>query len=349
MEDKPDASRVEGGDPTAEKARVLATDDRPDAFGLIERALGEAYDCKFATRADAALELLERQRFQLALCGIQGPNDSGLELVEEIARAYPDTGIVIVAAVDDLGVIEHAFRLGACGYLSKPLWSGQLLITVANALRQQQLKVAAREIAECLASAIEMHDPETRQHLAGVASIAGLLGAELGFGPDRVALLRAATPMHDVGTVAIPGGVLYKHDRLTESERERMKSHTTVGHEILTDSESTLLKMAATIALTHHERVDGSGYPGGLRGEEIAIEGRIVAVADAFDALLCDKHYRPAFTVEEAIELILQERGARFDPEVVDALVENLDEALELRGRAPLEQLRRQLGEQSHG
>lgn len=349
MEDKPDASRVEGGDSTVEKAQVLAADDRPDAFGLIERAIGETYDCKFATCADAALELLERQRFQLALCGIQSPNESGLVLVEEIARAYPDTGIVVVAAVDDLRVIEHAFRLGACGYLSKPLWSGQLLITVANALRQQQLKVAAREIAECLASAIEMHDPGTRQHLTGVASIAGLLGSELGFDPDRVVLLRAATPMHDVGTVAIPDGVLFKQDRLTESERERMKSHTTVGHEILVDSESRLLKMAAKIALTHHERFDGSGYPQGLREGEIPIEGRIVAVVDAFDALLCDKHYRPAFTVEEAIELILQERGTRFDPKVVDTLVENLDEALALRGRAPHEQLRRQLDEQPHG
>lgn len=333
MEEKTDASRVEGGG-SAERARVLATDERPDVFDLIERALGKTYECRFATRDEAALELLDRQRFDLALCAIQNPNESGLALVEEIVRAYPDTGLVVIAAVDDLRVIEHAFRLGACGYVSKPLWSGQLLITVANALRQQQLKIAAREIAERLAGAIEMHNPGARRHLAGTASIAALLGAALGFDPDRVVLLRAATPLHDIGTIAVPGGVLHKRDRLTESERERMEAHTMVGHELLAGSESRLLRMAATIALTHHERFDGNGYPDGLHGEEIPIEGRIVAVVDAFDALLCAKQYRHAFTVEEAIELILQERGTRFDPRVVDVLAENLEEALALRGGA---------------
>lgn len=331
MEDRRDATRAEGGG-SSEKVHVLAADEQSDAFGLIERALGDAYECKFATRASAALEMLERQRFQLALCGIERPNESGLVLVEEIARVYPDTGIVVVAAVDDLRVIEHAFRLGACGYLSKPLWSGQLSITVANALRQQQLKLAAREIAERLASAVEMHDPGARRHLSGVAAIAALLGSELGLDADRVVLLRAAAPMHDIGTIATPDGVLRKRDRLTESERERMEDHTTVGHELLVDSESELLRMAAKIALTHHERFDGSGYPQGLCENEIPIEGRIVAVADAFDGLLSDRHYRPAFTAEEATQLIVQERGIHFDPDVVDALVDNLDEVLALRG-----------------
>jgi putative two-component system response regulator len=111
-----------------------------------------------------------------------------------------------------------------------------------------------------------------------------------------------------------------------------MRSHTTVGYEILVDSETELLRMAGRIALTHHERFDGSGYPHGLRGEEIPIEGRIVAVADAFDALLSDRHHRPAFTVEEATQLIVRRRGTQFDPEVVDALLDNIDEALALRG-----------------
>ena len=333
MEDKRDASRVEGGG-SSEKASVLAADDRPDAFDLIERSLGQSYECKFATCTDAALELLEQQRFQLALCSIENSAESGLALAEEIARAYPDTGIVVVAAIDDLRVIDHAFRLGACGYMSKPLWSGQLLITVTNALRQQQLKLAAREIAERLAAAIEMHDPGASRHLTAVASIAALLGSELGLDPDRVVLLRVAMPMHDIGTIATPTGVLHKRDRLTESERKRMEAHTTVGHEILDDAESALLKTAARIALTHHERFDGCGYPQGLREEEIPIEGRIATVADAFDALLSDKPHRAAFTPGEAIELMLQERSTRFDPQVVDALAENLDEALALRSGA---------------
>lgn len=333
MEDKPDASRVEGGD-SGEKASVLAADERPDAFDLIERSLGKAYECRFATCADAALDLLEKQRFQIALCSIEGSDESGLALAEEIAHGYPDTGIVVVTAIDDLRVIEHAVRLGACGYMSKPLWSGQLLMTVANALRQQQLKLAAREIAVCLAGAIEMHNPDARRHLIAVASIATLLGSELGLDPDRVVLLRVAMPMHDVGTIATPTGVLHKRDRLTESERQRMEAHTTVGREVLGDSESALLKTAAKIALTHHERFDGSGYPQGLREEEIPIEGRIATVADVFDVLLCDKPHRAAYTAAETIELMLQDRGTRFDPQVVDALAEHLDEALALRAGA---------------
>jgi HD-GYP domain-containing protein (c-di-GMP phosphodiesterase class II) len=194
-----------------------------------------------------------------------------------------------------------------------------------------QLRLAAREAAEHLAAAIEMHNPDARRHLAAVGSIAALLGSELGLDADRLAFLRAAAPMHDVGTIAVPGGVLHKRDRLTDSERECVRTHTTVGHEILAGSESMPLRMAAKIALTHHERFDGSGYPQGLRESEIPIEGRLVAVADTFDALLSERHYRAAFTVEEAAQLIAQERGTHFDPAVVDALLENLDEALALR------------------
>jgi putative two-component system response regulator len=184
--------------------------------------------------------------------------------------------------------------------------------------------LAAQETAERLAGAIEMHDPEIDSHLTRMASTAALLGAKLGLDADRVALLRAAAPMHDVGKIATPDGVLRKKGPLTPSERKRMESHTTVGHEILADSASELLSMAATIALTHHEWFDGNGYPQGLSGEEIPLEGRIVAVADVFDALLSDRPYRPAMTTEQAMELIEEESGTHFDPDVVKALTGNL-------------------------
>ncbi|HKB52312.1 MAG TPA: HD domain-containing phosphohydrolase, partial [Solirubrobacterales bacterium] len=191
---------------------------------------------------------------------------------------------------------------------------------------------AAQETAERLAGAIEMHDPEIDRHLIRMALTAALLGAELALGADRVALLRAAAPMHDVGKIATPDGVLRKRGPLTTSEREWMESHTTVGRQILAGSESELLALAATIALTHHEWFDGSGYPRGLRNGEIPLEGRIVAVADVFDALLSDRPYRPAMTTEQAMKLIEEESGTHFDPDVVKALTGNLDEALALRG-----------------
>ena len=336
---------------------------------LIERSLGDRYECELAESAAEAREKLAGGSFQLALCDIQMPGDSGLVLAEEIAAGRPETAVVMLTGVDDPEVAEQAFRIGAHGYLVKPFWSGQLLITVANALRQHRLEIAERrrheallggaeekaealrhelieaqrraigdlqasrqETVERLARAIEMHDLETGRHVHRMAAVAALLGSKLGLAPDRALLLRAAAPMHDVGKIATPDGVLRKQGRLTAEERQRMQAHTVVGHEILSDSESELLRMAAEIALTHHEWFDGSGYPQGLRGERIPLEGRIVAVADVFDALLSDRPYRPAMDVAGATELIASERGTHFDPRVVDALLDNLDEALALRG-----------------
>lgn len=335
----------------------------------MERSLGDRYECEFATSVAAAREKLTGSLFHLAMCDIQMPGEAGLVLVEELARNHPETAIVLITGIDNPKIAEDAIRLGAKGYLVKPFWPSQLRITAANALRQHELEVAERarhrallgspvekmealrhelveaqrraiedlrasrqETVERLAAATELHDLDSACHIERMASIAALLGAELGLDPGRVQLLRTAATLHDIGNVATPDGVLRKRGKLTPSERERMKSHTVVGHRILAGSDSELLELAATTALTHHEWFDGSGYPQGLCRDEIPIEGRIVAVADVFDALLSDRPYRPAFSLEEATDLIAKERETHFDPEPVDALLENLDVALSLRG-----------------
>lgn len=352
----------------AETARILAVDDQPEILRLVDRALGERYECEFATSVAEAREKLARSPFQLALCDIQMPGESGLVLVEEIARDHPDTSIVMATGIDDPEVAARTLELGAHGYLVKPFWPGQLLITAANALRQHQLELVERarhaallgsaeeraealrhelieaqrraiaelrlsrqETVERLARALEMHDGETGRHINRMASIAALLGERLGLDAERVLLLRAAAPMHDVGKIATPDGILQKAGPLSAEERAEMERHTTIGHEILAGSKSELLRMGATIALTHHERFDGSGYPQGLAEEDIPLEGRIVAVADVLDALLSDRCYRSAFTVREAVEEIEEGRGSHFDPKIVDLLLQNLDEALTLR------------------
>jgi PAS domain S-box-containing protein len=195
-----------------------------------------------------------------------------------------------------------------------------------------ELRLSRQETVERLTRAIELHDLSTGKHVDRMARVASFLGAHLGLDAERVHLLRVAAPMHDVGKIATPSEILRKAGPLTPEEREEMKRHTTVGHEILANSESELLRVAATIALTHHENYDGSGYPRGLAGEEIPLEGRITALADVFDALLSDRHYRPALTVEETVEVIKKGRGGQFDPQMVDLLLEHLDEALLLRG-----------------
>jgi PAS domain S-box-containing protein len=195
----------------------------------------------------------------------------------------------------------------------------------------EELRHSRLETIEGLAKAIELHDSPTADHVNRMGAISAFLGAQLGFEPDRVQLLRAVAPMHDVGKIEAPAALLRKTGPLNEDERAEMERHTVVGHAIFADFESDLSRLAATIALTHHERYDGSGYPQGLVAEEIPLEGRITAVADVFDALLSDRSYRPAMSVDEAVEIIKEGRGTHFDPQIVDALLEHIDEALRIR------------------
>jgi PAS domain S-box-containing protein len=195
----------------------------------------------------------------------------------------------------------------------------------------EELRSSRQETVERLARAIELHDTETGRHVNRMARLASYLGSQLGLDDEQILLLRAAAPMHDVGKIATPVEILRKSSALTPEERKEMERHTEVGHQILSGSESELLQMAARIALTHHEWFNGNGYPRGLAGEEIPIEGRIVAVADVFDALLSDRPYRAAMSVDEAVKVMREGRETHFDPEVVDCLLEHLEDALELR------------------
>jgi PAS domain S-box-containing protein len=204
-------------------------------------------------------------------------------------------------------------------------------LAAALQLAIDELRLSRQETVARLTKAIEFHDMSTGEHVDRMGRVAAFLGAHLGLDAGRVQLLRVAAPMHDVGKIATPSEILRKSGPLTPEEREEVKRHTTVGQKILGDSESELLGLGATIALTHHERYDGGGYPQGLAGAEIPLEGRIAAVADVFDALLSDRHYRSALTVDETVEVIRKGRGSQFDPQIVDILFEHLDEGLSAR------------------
>jgi putative two-component system response regulator len=196
----------------------------------------------------------------------------------------------------------------------------------------EEIRASRQEVLELTARAIDVRDAEVGPHVSRMAPIASFLASQLGLDEEQVQLIRAAAPLHDVGNVAVPPEILQKPGPLTPEERVRMERHSEVGNRILADSESELAQMAARIALDHHERFDGTGYPNGLAGEEIPIEARIVAIADVLDALLSDRPYRPAMSVAEAATVIEDERGTHFDPQVVDVLLAHLEEALALRG-----------------
>ena len=209
----------------------------------------------------------------------------------------------------------------------------QLRDEMAAAQKQaiEEMRSSRLETVERLARAIELHDFSTGQHVTRMAVITAFLARGLGLDAEFVELLREAAPMHDVGKIGISEAILRKPGPLSAEEHQEMERHTVIGYEILAGSESRLLQLAATIALTHHERYDGAGYPQGLARDEIPLAGRITAVADVFDALLGDRCYRSALAVEDAIAIIREGSGTHFDPQIADLLIDGLDEVLSLR------------------
>jgi putative two-component system response regulator len=249
----------------------------------------------------------------------------------------------------------RALRLGAIDFLNKPLDGPEFLARVKNMLdlRASQKLVAARaewlasevekatreilarerETLFCLGRAAEYRDPETGAHILRMAHYSRLIAERLGLSTDEQQLILSAAPMHDIGKLGTPDNILLKPGRLTPEEFEIMKQHAVIGYRILKDSSSRVLQAGAEIAHTHHEKFDGSGYPNGLRGEAIPLHGRIVAVADVFDALTSERPYKKAWEVERALEFLREGSGTHFDPRCVDAFVRDFDEVLAIRAR----------------
>lgn len=336
---------------------LLIVDDEP-ALRMWERRVLETqrYSCQEAADVPEARAALSANRYELALLDVNLPGGSGIELLAEIRGRYPDTAVLMVTGEDDLTLATTAIELGAFGYLVKPVRAGELVINVTNALyrrrreadllkrlnalessrapAEQELRRALHrdantgdaigllesETVHRLVRLAEFRDAQTGQHLVRMGRYCELIGIELGLDRGWCAQLRLASELHDVGKVAIPDRILLKPGRLTDGERRVMESHAEIGHEILAGSDSELLQTAATTALSHHERWDGTGYPRRLAGEKIPLEGRIAAVADVFDALTSDRVYRPAFPVGMAVEMMKTERGRHFEPDALDAL-----------------------------
>ena len=314
--------------------RVLCVDDDEQVRGLIARVLASAgHECVAAANADEARDLLASQQFAAVLCDINLPGRSGLDLLRELRAQHPDVAPVMVTGRDDPSIANQALDLGAFGYVTKPFAPNELLIDVSNALHRRQVERERRqesadalrgayvETLRRLSRAVEYHDGETGAHIERVGEHAAAIARALGLEESTAALLRLAAPLHDIGKIGIPATLLRKPGPLDAGERALMQEHTLHGRELLGGSGNDLLELASTIAWTHHERWDGRGYPLGLAGEEIPLAGRIVAVADVFDALTSDRPYRPARTADEAVAMLEDGRGTAFDPAVVDAFL----------------------------
>jgi putative two-component system response regulator len=351
--------------------RILIVDDEEQIRNLLRRLLeSHGYSCATAGDSAEARRLLESDAFTLLLSDLNMPGESGIDLANDVLERFPDVAVVMVTGVDDRRAANAALDRGAYGYVLKPFKPNELAINVANALRRRALEIENRQQREGLEQVVrqrtsdlsqtiehlrrseselrrlqeeairrlsfaaEFRNQETGRHIVRMSLYCQLLGRLAGLDDERVEILRIASPMHDVGKIGIPDAVLLKPVGLTEDERRLMQTHTTIGHRMLVGSGFELLDLAATLALTHHERIDGAGYPQGLAGEAIPVEGRIAAIADVFDALTSDRVYRPAFSHESAREMLLEGRGTHFDPALLDLFLGAWDDVLAIRSRS---------------
>ncbi|HVS86058.1 MAG TPA: HD domain-containing phosphohydrolase [Gaiellaceae bacterium] len=329
---------------------ILCVDDDPLVRRLIERLLEpEGYTCACAATVEEARALLATCSFPLVLCDIELGDASGLELLDELAGLAPETVTIMVTGRDEPELADTTLAWGAYGYVTKPFSRNSLLIDVANALHRRRLEIERRdyqalleetvaqrtaelrgayeEMLLRLGRAVESRDGDTGAHIERVGTYAQTIALALGLEPARARLIGLAAPLHDLGKIAVRDRLLYKPGVFTAVERLEMQRHAEAGHRVLAGSGNPVLELAATIAWTHHERWDGTGYPRGLAGEEIPLEGRIVAVADVFDALTTDRPYRDALSLEQARDWIVERAGADFDPAVAAAFLAAVDSA----------------------
>jgi putative two-component system response regulator len=346
--------------------RVLIVDDQAPMRRTMVRMLASAnYRLAEAESVVEARAMLKSEDFDLVLCDVNMAGESGLTLVAELEAAVGETAVLMVTAIDDPEVAHKAALLGASGWLVKPFTINELLINVDSVLQEAQrrggsgederkreqerisevrgamgqleekARVADRQAADLLrplSEAVGRRDLETGAHIARIGESSALLAEARGMDPEQVEAIRLAAPMHDIGKVAIPDAVLLKPGKLDAQERQLVERHAEIGHDILSGSQSPLLQLAAEIALTHQEKVDGSGYPHGLKGNAIPIAGRIVAVADVFDALTSDRPYRAALPIDDAVKIMADGRGSHFDRELLDLFLGRLDEVQALAG-----------------
>jgi putative two-component system response regulator len=349
-------------------ARILIVDDEEQVRSVLRRTLkADRHVTASASGVAAARARLREDGFDLVLCDVNMPGESGVEFLEFALGQDPDLAVVMVTGVDDPALAERTLELGAYGYVVKPFRASELSIAVANALRRRRLEIENRahrerleqivldrtaalrqavtrlegkeqelqrsheETIHRLARAAEFRDQETGRHVERVSRYCSMLASRLGLEKERCELLRLASPLHDIGKIAIPDRILLKPGRLTADERRLMETHAEVGYNLLAGSGQDVLEFAALVAWTHHERYDGSGYPRGLAGDDIPLVGRIVAVADVFDALTSDRVYRPALPGEETLHVLREGRGTHFDPAVLDVFLESLPAALAIK------------------
>jgi putative two-component system response regulator len=319
-------------------ARILAVDDEPSNLQLLRQILQDQYGMLYAKDGQRALELAQQELPDLILLDVMMPGMTGYEVCRQL-KATPATAaipVIFVTALAETSDELSGFEAGAVDYIMKPVSAPvvrarvrtHLSLVQTNELRETRLQIVQR-----LGLAAEYKDNETGRHVIRMSHYARLLGLAAGMHEAEAEELLHAAPLHDVGKIGIPDRILQKPGKLDADERRIMQSHVEIGVRIIGDHPRGVLAVAHRIALGHHEKWDGSGYPSGLAGEAIPFEARIVAIADVFDALTSERPYKKAWPVQEALNYLRENRGRHFDPALVDLFLQLMDPVHEIMQR----------------
>jgi response regulator RpfG family c-di-GMP phosphodiesterase len=335
-----------------ENMKILSIDDNKTNLLIIE-SYAKILNLQIESflNPKEALESSFENDYDLVIVDYMMPEINGLEFIKGFREKNINTPIIMLTAVgDDMSLQIKALEYGANDFLSKPinapafkariinmlkLRKSQLLLQDKALLLQEEveaatfrLKESEQETLQMLGKTAEYKDPETNAHTQRVAHYCKLLARAYGLDESLQDIIFYASPFHDLGKIGISDNILLKPGKLDDSEFSIMKNHAKIGYEILKGSKSKYLKAGGVIAYNHHEKYDGTGYPNGLKGENIPILGRITAIADVFDALTSNRPYKKAWELEDAFNFLIKEKGTHFDPKLVDLFVENKDEVI---------------------
>ncbi|MCB5160694.1 HD domain-containing phosphohydrolase [Marinomonas algarum] len=334
--------------PSIDKQSVLIVDDTPENIDVLKGILGKEYQIRAATNGLTALKIAESKQPDIILLDIMMPEMDGYEVCRRL-KANPNTvkiPVIFVTAMAEAEDEEFGLNLGVVDYITKPINASITRARVKNHLAMQDQRLACekevrsrtQELEESNRAAIFMlgdaghyNDTDTGAHIWRMAAYSGALARKLNWHVDDVKMLELAAPMHDTGKIGIADSILKAPRKLTSEEWEVMKTHSMIGYQILSQSHSPVFQLAAEIALSHHERWDGTGYPNGALAEAIPESARIVAIADVFDALTMKRPYKEEWSVDRALETIAKDAGSHFDPRLVEAFLSIKEEIIDIK------------------
>lgn len=339
--------------------KIVVIDDVKTNLIIIESMLKKFQNCETYLFEDPkeALKWCENNNPDLIITDYMMPELNGVDVAKKFRalKKNEHVPIVMVTAYNEDSIKIEALKEGVTDFLIKPINKAEFQARINNLLklREYYLKVSDKakwleeevkkataeiekreeEIIYRLSIAAEFRDDDTGEHIKRMAHYCYIIAKELNLDKTFTEMILKASPMHDVGKISIPDNILLKPARLTPEEFEIIKTHTINGYNILSNSDIPLIQLSAEIALNHHEKFNGKGYPNGLQGKDIPISGRITAVADVFDALTSKRPYKEPWPVEKAIELLKKEKGEHFDPDCVDAFLNRIDDALKIMNK----------------